>query len=258
MTLNNHAYKQTLKGETDADRAKAALAVLVAPKEATPGSAQTTDEATAALERRLLDEICGGSIRVLLMQSGWTKAAATIASGSHLAPIYQIIANRLFPDATGVLATGIDQLDPAFVQHILDLYGSADFNWNSRHSLGCRDRQTMVDFVARSGGEVRKDHFDDFAKDSGVPKVKAVSCREEQAPGVLPSWKPCLQPLGTWSCNTAKTERSLALIPCPHCGGHATKVVRTPETTECLLCPDCMRMPNPNSPIFPECYLHLP
>jgi hypothetical protein len=35
-------------------------------------------------------------------------------------------------------------------------------------------------------------------------------------------------------------------------------VVRTPETTESLLCPDCMRMPNPDSPIFPECYLQLP
>ena len=258
MTFNNLAYKKTLAREPVTDRAKAALAILVAPKAQAPDSAQATDAATAERGRRLADKVCDESIRVLLMQSGWTKAAATIASRSHLAPIYQIIANRLFPDATGNLATGLDQLDPAFVQHILDLYGSADFNWNSRHSLGCRDRQTMVDFVARSGGEVRKDHFDDFAKDSGVPKAKAVSCREEQARGVSPTWKPCLQPLGTWSPNTAKTERSLALIPCPHCGGHATKVVRTPETTESLLCPDCMRMPNPDSPIFPECYLDLP
>ncbi|MGA1077035.1 MAG: hypothetical protein ACO307_18200, partial [Ilumatobacteraceae bacterium] len=48
--------------------------------------------------------------------------------------------------------------------------------------------------------------------------------------------------------------RSLRLRSCPHCGGHASHVVRAPEVLACVLCPTCRRAPTPDSPVHPDDY----
>ena len=51
-----------------------------------------------------------------------------------------------------------------------------------------------------------------------------------------------------------RTKRALRLRSCPHCGGHASHVVRAPEVLACVLCPTCRRAPTPHSPVHPDDY----
>ncbi len=48
------------------------------------------------------------------------------------------------------------------------------------------------------------------------------------------------------------------LLECPHCGGWASHSIVTPETRPGVLCPDCRRTPDLESPVFPEWYTDPP
>lgn len=118
-------------------------------------------------------------------------------------------------------------------------------------------RQQLVDVIA-ARGEVAAypDVISDLAKTKVDDQRITVFSRVQQL-GKAPPWEPCVERIGTWAQYAPRTERSLRLVACPHCGGHAAKVIRVPELPACLLCPDCRRMPTAGSPVFPAEYLSL-
>lgn len=59
-------------------------------------------------------------------------------------------------------------------------------------------------------------------------------------------------------CTTPRCAHSTwSFLPCPHCPGAASLSVRVPEVESQVICPDCMRSPDPNSPRYPDAYRDL-
>lgn len=131
----------------------------------------------------------------------------------------------------------------AYIQHMVAVYTSADFQWSSRGwRLDDRERQSLVDIVARLGGRA----LPNAVRTEGIERNRMWRfSRGEDA---------VLRRSGTWRKGLNDGTRMLSLVPCPHCDGHATVVIRVPEVPGSLLCPTCRRMPTPNSPVFPPTY----
>jgi hypothetical protein len=76
------------------------------------------------------------------------------------------------------------------------------------------------------------------------------------------TWMPVLVRVGDWDRDSQHRRlaptNQVSCVTCPHCAALATKVIQVPEATRNLLCAGCGRMPEPNSPVFPEPYLLLP
>jgi len=185
-----------------------------------------------------------------LVGAGYTKLAAGTITRSMIPSLHAAIAHDLWEEA---LPEG---LDPAYAAHVVAIYKSRNFWWTpSRHAVNAADRQSLVDALIAAGGQIDASNVI-----TQVGKQRAMfwrTCGGPQQNGKSPVWLPCIERMGEWAQGPAgKHKRFYKLIDCPHCGGHATQVVRTPETTACILCPDCRRQPTVDSPKFPDEYFH--
>jgi hypothetical protein len=236
--VTNRAYRKTLRDSGDTQRVRAWLQERMG----------ATDEDLGAGAHR--------AVQVLTDQlhtvAGWSKLAAGTLARSGVAPLYAIAAHLLWEESLP------DDLDPVYVDLVERNYSSAQFSWNGRHhALDCSLRQRCVDAVLTAGGELRMDELEAALADTKVEATRITIFSRPQQLGCAPPWEPCLERRGSWIRQRPKRARSLAAVPCPHCGGYASRVVRTPETPACLLCPTCRRMPTAASPVFPEVYLRL-
>jgi hypothetical protein len=237
--VNNRAYPSTLRSDGSTGQLRAWLRERVA--------------------RAGLDQFDAGSHRSaqflaeqLHTTAGWTRLGAATLVRSGVAPLYRIATHVLWGDELP------DEIDPEYVKLVVDTYSAAEFAWNGRHhALDCSLRQLCVDAVVDAGGELGLVDLEQALHRTPVDSVRITVYSRPQVCGRAPVWEPCLERRGSWLRQHPRTGRSLVAIRCPHCGGFASRVLRTPETPACLLCPDCYRMPRPGSPVFPRVYLHL-
>lgn len=237
--ITNRAYRNTLRDTGDTQRLRAWLA-----------------HRHVAAGHQHLDTAPHRAVQFLAEQlesvAGWTQLAARTLARSGLEPLYAIATHLLWGDSVP------DDLDPGYVELVTSTYGSADFGWNRRHhALDCSLRQRCVDAAVAAGGHIACVDLEAALADTKVDAVRITVYSRPQTLGGAPTWEPCLERHGDWIQQHPKSGRSLSAIACPHCGGWASRVVRTPETPACLLCPACRRMPTADSPVFPDPYLRL-
>lgn len=238
-SVANHAYASKLPEDI-----RPAAPRLVLTRRAT---AHEIRAGRATCDHEILQEV-----KRALMANGYTDLVAGTLVRSNFGPLYEIAAHDLWDEPLS------GDYDPRFIEHVLSLYRSPHFNWNPRHhSLDCTMRQQLVDVIAARGGcAAYPDVISDLASTKVDDQRVTVFSRVQQL-GKAPPWEPCVERIGTWAQYAPRTARSLRLVACSHCGGHATKVIRVPEVPACLLCPDCRRMPTADSPVFPMEYLSL-
>jgi hypothetical protein len=191
-------------------------------------------------------------VKQALVTHGYTVHAAGIIVRSDFGPLYQIAANDLWGEPLD------DGYDPAYVDLVRSSYKSPNFIWDSRrHNFDCTARQQLVDAIASQGGSAALPTVSGLLAGTKVDDQSISNFSRAQQRGNAPAWEPCVERVGEWERHTPRAGRSLRLWDCPHCGGHASKVIRVPEVASCLLCPDCLRMPTADSPTFPADYLTL-
>lgn len=233
--IPNRAYRKTLRDNGDTDLARA----LLADKLGLDGHA-AGHRATHALTR------------LLQAEAGWTQLAARLLATSGLTVLHQVAGNILWGDPLP------SDIDPGFAELVVSTYSDRTLSWNPRgHASDCQPRQLCVDHLVANGGTMRYLDLEAAVAGTKVDDLRITIYSRDQQCGNAPVWRPCMLRLGDWVQQHPKAGRSLAAVPCPHCGGYASRVVRTPETPACLLCPDCRRMPVDGSPVFPDLYLRL-
>lgn len=238
-TVTNLAYRNTLRDNGDAQRARALLHERLGDSPDTEHDTPAGHAVQAMTER-------------LMSQLGWSRLAGRTLATSGLQPLYAIASNLLWGDEIPA------DLDPTYVDLVRSTYSNPQFRWNGRHhALDCRLRQLCVDATIEEGGVIKMADLEARLEDTNVDDIRITIFSRDQQLGQAPVWRPCLERRGDWIQQHPKSGRSLAAVACPHCGRWASWVVRTPETPGCLLCPDCRRMPVTDSPTFPEVYLRL-
>lgn len=131
-------------------------------------------------------------------------------------------------------------LDPAFVSHVVRAYRDTTPgpHWPSvRRGLGTKRAVAAALIAADNSLTVSQLH------DSGVIDRSAmwVLLRADRA-----------------LFDKGANRGDVRVRACPHCDGLASVVWLEPEVTEGALCPDCLRMPTNDSPMFPAEYGVLP
>lgn len=236
--VRNRAYRNTLRHNGASTRARALLTADLG-KASGANSIAPPHQAAEEVMRQL-------------MSQGWTRRAARTLVCSGVPALYAVAAAELWDVE---LPEG---MDPAYVELVRATYGNPDFEWNPhRHSSDCSSRQDLVDAVVASGGAIDIPELEERLGATRAVSSRLNSLSRPQDLGGAPVWLPCLERTGNWVRQGAKAGRGLRTILCPHCGGSATKAVRTPETPDCVICPTCRRMPSPGSPVFSADYLDL-
>lgn len=138
---------------------------------------------------------------------------------------------------------GPPDIDVAWTRHIAAVYTDPEFHWEmGQWRLPDGPRRTLLAVIAETGGQLERDKI--LAAGVSTSQLRYLSRPTLGAP----SGDPIVRRLGRGR------DGAYTLIDCPHCGGHASHSVVTPETRPGVLCPDCWRAPVPDSPVFPEFY----
>jgi hypothetical protein len=153
------------------------------------------------------------------------------------------------PDLLLAIESALDKsplpkhIDKHWAQHVQKVYLSADFAWE-RHKWRQIDglRQHLLDSIGELGGSAT-------AEDLLKYSINAHQLRHLSRKTDAPSGAPIVTISGS------RAQRMYNLIACPHCEGHASESVVTPETSGGVMCPECMKTPDANSPKFPAWYL---
>lgn len=238
-SVSNRAYPACLPDDVRPDAPR-----LLLTRQAT---AQQLRSSRATSDHEILQKV-----KRELVRTGYTDLAAGIIVRSDFGPLYAIAAHDLWGTPLP------DDYDPRYVELVLTTYRSPAFRWNPRrHSLDCTPRQQLVDAVAGAGGTAGLLDVIELLATTKVDDQRIAIFSRQQQLGDAPPWEPALQRIGDWRQKRPRLSRFLSLQKCPHCDGHATKVVRVPEAPACVLCPACLRMPVDDSPAFPIDYLAL-
>jgi hypothetical protein len=238
-TVRNHAYRNTIARDARGDVPRRILASMA--------TANGLASQLGSSPHQVLTEVVDA-----LRTAGYTPLAAGTAVRSGLGPLYAVLAHYLWDEP---LPAG---LEPAYARHIVATYRNPDFAWDHRyHALDCTLRQQLIDAVHAAGGCLTMAEAIERLAGTKVDNPRISNFTRTQHLGDAPPWPPCLQRRGNWARQAPRTARSLATHTCPHCGGRATKAVRTPETPNGLLCPTCRRTPDEDSPTFPTDYLSI-
>ncbi len=181
------------------------------------------------------------------------KDYSSIAAGTLIradrASLHAVIAADLWGDMLPA------ELDPAYADHVTRIYKAPAFSWNPRYyELDPARRQLLVDTVREAGGRIGMTDLLLKLEGTGIDHLRVGALSRQQQCGDAPVWEACLVRVGDWAQSAPRSGRSLALVPCPHCGASATRVLRTPEASYGLLCDDCRRTPDLESPIYPSDY----
>lgn len=136
--------------------------------------------------------------------------------------------------------------DP-LLDHLAEIYTAEPFVWRSGICIiNNQRRQEVVDSVLAAGGKMTTLQL----RDAGIAKERYARYSRTEKSG-LP---PVLARLGSWSKGPTSSDRSVALVSCPHCQGWATFVCLAPEIPTGVLCLQCRKMPTADSPSFPDTY----
>lgn len=234
----NHAYRNTLRKNLEPDDNRHLLIDWAIAH-------GLTDRLQHKSPDRILEEI-----RAALVARGHSPLGAGLLLRSGLEPIYRIIGQTLWKEPLPA------DLDPGYAAHIVRTYTSADFSWTMReHSIDCTERQTLIDIVWKFGGLANLGEVEALIVGTSLSRQRVTVLSRTQQVGHAPAWLGCLRRSGNWANKAAAFKKILHVVDCPHCGGHARHAVRTPETPGGLLCPDCRRTPDLDSPVFPPVYL---
>lgn len=230
-TVANRAYRATLKGLPGLEQARTVLC----DRFDQPSPHFATRELAAAL-----------------VKSGWSPLSSGTLARSGVEPLYRIAFHHLG------IGPKPAELDPRYVERVLATYSDPEFRWNARyHHLDCTTRQTIVDALVDAGGELGHQELIDKLQGTSVDHLDINLVSRDQSFGKAPSWCASVLRIGDWDNRAPRSTRSLRLVGCVHCDGWASYVVRAPEISAALLCRNCLRMPLPDSPVFPIGYLAL-
>lgn len=151
-----------------------------------------------------------------------------------------------------------DGVDPVWAAHVTAAYLSTQAAWSrwwrrtsSLHikvleAVSSHDGQTTLEElgVALGGTVLRRD----------IVQVVRGGSRGSYV------WPALLQEVGPWAYITRwhrpTGDNVVALINCPHCQQPVNRILAVPEIPTALLC-DCGRSTSPESPRFPDTYLHV-
>jgi hypothetical protein len=234
----NCAYRNTLRKNVELDEGHRLLFDLATAHGLTERLQHTSAD-------RVLEEV-----RVELITHGYSPLAAGILLRSGLEPIYRVIGHELWNEPLPA------DLDPAYATHLVRIYRSPDFAWTVReHSIDCSTRQALIDIVWNLGATANLGEIEEALEGTSLTRQRVTVLARPQQLGDAPVWHSCLRRTGNWAPRAPITKKILHVVDCPHCGGHARHAVRTPETPGGLLCPDCRRSPDTDSPVFPPVYL---
>jgi predicted nucleotidyltransferase/DNA invertase Pin-like site-specific DNA recombinase len=160
--------------------------------------------------------------------------------------------------AVWAMLTG-DEPDPAlpdgFAAHLRHVYLDGPQPPSRKWWVAVRDRDRVAALLLASGGSLPACRAKQAFAGAGLPAAlladmtstrsgRQYLVRVPNPKGKQPGCCPRRGCAGT----------VLTLVPCPHCGGWASRSARVPEVPGGLLCPDCLRMPVPGSPAFPPDY----
>ena len=133
-------------------------------------------------------------------------------------------------------------IDPRFAAHAAAVYTDPRFSWNRGHwRLADHGRQAVLDALREGGGTLTLHEL----KARGITVNQLKYLRSETS---APSGQPIVRLL------RRGPDPLYGLIPCPNCGGFASRSVVTPETRPGVVCPVCWRTPEEDSPELPGWY----
>jgi hypothetical protein len=234
----NHAYRNTLRKNVERDENHRLIIDWA-----------TAHGLTERLRHQSSDRILE-EVRLELIAHGYSPLAAGLLLRSGLEPLDCVIGHELWDEPLPA------DVDPAYLDHIVRTYTSPDFSWIVReHSIDSTERQTLIDIVWNLGGTAHLGEVEALLEGTSLTRQRVTVLTRPQVLGNAPAWLECLRRSGNWAKRAAAWNKVLHVVRCPHCGGHARHAVRTPETAGGLLCPDCRRTPEPDSPVFPSVYL---
>lgn len=188
---------------------------------------------TRTQRRKLVKELVGTGINL--------QAARVLANCPH-----RQLVDALAAHLSGAPDTGLDK---DLLEHLASIYTKSGFRWMPGvWRFDEPPRQKLLDLLLEANGELSVAAINAAGIDRHV-------CARLSRHLDTPTGTAIVERVGRWGVRTKATDRSLRLRACPHCGGWASLVCLTPETPEGVLCPTCRRMPTPDSPTFPECYL---
>jgi hypothetical protein len=158
--------------------------------------------------------------------------------------------------AVWAMARGLEAADvsPEYADHLRAVYLSEQEPSQSRWWDEVSDRTPVVALLREHGGSIPA---------CRARRAFAAAGLQPHGPGHLTknsNGRPFLEKVPSpggprGCCDDGRCDgRVLTLRRCPSCDGYATLVARIPECPPGVLCPDCLRMPVPGSPQFPDEY----
>lgn len=175
--------------------------------------------------------------RAELVAAGLPEDAASVVAACPHPDLWQVIKAHLAEDPYP------ESVDRSWAAHVVSVYMNPDFHWEpGKWQITYPIRQRILDAIVSHGGKVLQSVLEKEG-------FRAEQVRYLRRQTKSPTGSPILATEGRGA------QRTISLLPCPHCGGHASVSCLTPETQPGVLCPDCRRTPAANSPIFPEWYL---
>lgn len=156
-------------------------------------------------------------------------------------------AQTLWRTARGEQQPG--HLDPDWTKLVIDTY-TGDRPLTSLASLRNTTamRQAICDYLKEHSGKAQASDILRDLQAIGLTRgrLDLATTKNRTWNGLKQSQPPTAQ---------RNPDGTIELITCPHCGGFADLVSLLPETPTGLLCRECRRTPDPESPIYPQDYL---
>jgi DNA invertase Pin-like site-specific DNA recombinase len=135
-----------------------------------------------------------------------------------------------------------EDVDPEWARLIVATYTSADLQWTpGRWRLDDDLRRRVIEAIAKRGGTASRQELIDEGLDSDQVRYLSRTLS-------TPTGTAILRP------EPRRGNPLYHLHPCPHCGGVADHSCLSPETRAGVLCSQCWRTPDDNSPVYPAIY----
>jgi DNA invertase Pin-like site-specific DNA recombinase len=144
-----------------------------------------------------------------------------------------------------------------FAEHLRRFYLEADPPTAASWWNHVEPRDDVIEVMLEAGGSIPRCRAKATFRSARLPDHHVFTLLNNVAPPGLTLFT-VLPPDGMPHCDSRRCEGNrLSLRRCIHCGGWANRRVSIPEVTAGLLCPSCLRMPTPDSPVFPAEYATL-
>lgn len=168
-----------------------------------------------------------------------------------LCPLPEVAAVVLHSLDLGELPTSLDE---RYVHRVRTAYLGDRMAWRSaKWYVNCWHRQRVIDHLVEYGPQTAAE-ISEAMRSFGFHDQQVLQITQDRGNAV--PWPPPVAPTAAYSGNP-RQPRKFRLRECPHCNGMASIAVRVPELKFGVLCPDCMRTPEADSPVYPDAYRRL-